>query len=411
MNFTNKKLLKIYVIAVLLNTVIFSFVLIFFPESSDFLFAEDNLIEILSAFFYIVSFFVGIYSIILLKEKRHRKYYIILPILSLIFFTEEIDFAKRILNFDSPFIYHTSFGSIHDIIPIAHEYLQEHIRLLIDFIIPEYLQISTRFLVNVFFIIFFIVFFIFLWKYRKYLCKLNETLRKYPSIGLLLVAIGFLSCVQVFDFHFIKSYKSYLGLKIEELFEMNGALTVLFASLSAVHTSRIDEQSKAFESKQLKHMPVFIAASLSFFMFMGVTTYFVFNAYVINIENDSRKYMKKVFPLIFYSWDSEAFIENLPPKLALKNQDEFKEYFSGQLQVFGSLKHYRLAGSQFGGKRSLHIKLGSKNKTIVLEKAIIFKHNIIAVFENAQATIQVDTVMLEQQGRWRIAGMKIDSIK
>ena len=74
MNITSNKLLKIYIIAILLNTAIFSLVYIFSPELSDIIFAEDNLVENLSALFYLLSFFIGIYSIIQLKERKHRKF-------------------------------------------------------------------------------------------------------------------------------------------------------------------------------------------------------------------------------------------------------------------------------------------------------------------------------------------------
>jgi hypothetical protein len=247
----------------------------------------------------------------------------------------------------------------------------------------------------------------FLWKYRKSFYRLSDILKNYPSIGLFLIAIGFLSSVQIFDLNFIKP--SFV-VKIEELFEMNGALTVLFASLSAVHTARIDKLSRTLESNEWKHMPLFIAGSLSFFVIIGVASYFILSAHTIKHEHESRKYVKQIIPLILTSWDAEAFIENVPSVLSVNSHDEIRGYFSARSQHFGHLKQYRFSGSQFGGSRNLHVNLGVKNKTILLERVVIFEHDLFAVFENVRATIHVETVMLEGAG-WKITSMKIEPIK
>lgn len=391
MKITSKKLLHIYVIAVLLNTALFSLLYLFFPELSKIIFAEDNLVENLSAFFYLLSFFLGVYSILRLKEKSHIKFYAILPLISIVFFLEEIEYGQRIFKWESSKIYHIKFNSLHDLPPIVHEFLQIH----------------ARFLLYVFFVAFCIIVIISILKYRNFFSQLPGKIKKYPSVGLILTAAGFLLSAQVFDFNFVKFSFAKV---VEELFEMNGAITILFASVIACHTANISEQSKVDESNLLKRMPQFIAASLSFFLIMVIAIYFVLSANTIKYEKESRKYIQKVIPLILSSWDADAFIKNSPPGLPLDTSKHIKNYFSAQSEHFLSLKEYRLLETQLVGRTNLNVYIGVTQKTIILKNAIIFKHKISAVFENAQAAIHVETVKLERVG-WRIASMKIEPVK
>ena len=390
MNITSKKLVEIYIISVLLNTAFFSLLYIFFPELSDNIFAEDNLVENLSAFFYLLSFVAGIYSLTRLKDKGHMKFYAIIPLISIIFFLEEIEYGERFLNWESSKVYHIRFNSLHDLIPIAHEFLQIH----------------SKFLLYAIFFTFCIILIVLSFKYRDLLYRFADKIKKYPSIGLLLTAAGFLSSVQVFDFNFIKSSFEKV---VEELFELNGAITIFFTSVIACHTANISEQSKIDESNMLKRMPQFVAVFLGLLCIMVIAIYFVLSAHTIKYEKESRRYIQEVIPLILSSWDPVAFIRNSPPELPLDTSSSIHNYFSIQSEHFSSLKEYRLLETQLVGRTDLHIHMGVTKETIILKNAIIFDHAIFAVFEKAQAIIHVETVKLEQVG-WRIASMKIEPI-
>jgi hypothetical protein len=232
-------------------------------------------------------------------------------------------------------------------------------------------------------------------------------MKKYPSIGLLLTAAGFLSSVQVFDFNFVKSSSEKV---VEELFELNGAITVFFTSVIACHTANIGEQSKIDESNMLKRMPQFVTVFLGFLCLMVIAIYFVLSAHTIKFEKESRKYIQEVMPLIFSSWDHVSFIRNLPPGLPFDTSSYIQDYFSKQAENFSSLKEYRLLATQLAGRKNLHVHMGVTKETVILENVIIFDHTISAVFENAHATIQVETVKLEQDG-WKITSIKIEPVK
>ena len=56
-----------------------------------------------------------------------------------------------------------------------------------------------------------------------------QALKAYPSYGFVLICLGFLFVAQVFDMGFIVfDFSAFL----EELFELNGAIGMFFASLS-----------------------------------------------------------------------------------------------------------------------------------------------------------------------------------
>jgi len=201
---TNRKLLRIYATVVVLNTALFSLLCIFFPEQSDTLFAEDNLVENLSAVFYLLSFFLGMFAVTQAKEKKHRKFYVALPVISLFFLAEELDFAQRILHFEPPLVYHIHFDTVHDLIPIAHEFLQVYIGSFADSFLYEHFHLYARILIDLCLIGLLAAALAFLWKHRNIFYRLSEILQKYPSIGLFLIAGGFLSSVQVFDLNILK---------------------------------------------------------------------------------------------------------------------------------------------------------------------------------------------------------------
>jgi hypothetical protein len=72
MKITTGTLFRFYVIVILLNSAIFTLLHFLFPQHSDFIFSEDNLVENLSALLFLCTFFAGIFFVLRLKEKKYR---------------------------------------------------------------------------------------------------------------------------------------------------------------------------------------------------------------------------------------------------------------------------------------------------------------------------------------------------
>ena len=124
MNINILKLFRISVVTAIINIAVISGCYFLFPESRDFLVAEDRLAEDLEALFYILCFFPGILFILRIKEKKFRRIYIALPFIGLLGFLEEMSYGARIFKFHTALIYNEYFDALHDLVPIAYNYLE-----------------------------------------------------------------------------------------------------------------------------------------------------------------------------------------------------------------------------------------------------------------------------------------------
>ena len=376
-----KKLFRIYAIVTILNIVILTLLYFLFPKLQYFLFAEDKLVEDLTVLFYLLSFLIGIYLIVRLKDKKHRKIYIAITFVSLIGALEELSYGQRIFKLKMPYIYDVQIDAIHDFIELGHTILIEQGNTLLYFLLSA--------------IFCFISIVVFL-KYRKYFSQIPDMLRKYPLFGFFLISLSFNLSAQVFDLNLVKPL---LFAPFEELLEMNGALTMLFATFSIGYPSISYDKSDKLESDFIRKMPILVGTILILIILFGSTNFIVLSVYTNKLKKESRVYAERIIPLIFSSWDAEAMVNNMPSDLYNKAfYQKIQASFGVYEREFGKLENYKI------------IKLEMKKLTLEDKNvSISFKYYGIATFQKTSAKLMIRTVFRENE--WHLQNAAIEKIQ
>ncbi|MEM9117873.1 MAG: hypothetical protein AAGD09_08335 [Cyanobacteria bacterium P01_F01_bin.56] len=209
------------------STLFFSALYVFLPDTRDSWIQEGSLLENLTALLAFNSFLVGLYFVLKLKNKRHQRLYIVLPILGLITFLDELSFGEDIVEFDRPTIGGMEIDSLHDFVSlffkkfILSENRNENGYILSLIIIIIVLAILT--LLGIFY------------RYRKHRSNfrtdigLKKVGQGYPPLLFLGIAILF----GLFAFTVDLRILQFRGAKfLEELFEMHAAFALLMACFS-----------------------------------------------------------------------------------------------------------------------------------------------------------------------------------
>lgn len=208
-----RRLLCAYAVVIIVNIVLCSLAYIFFPAWRPSLQNEGHLVENMSAALYFGSALLGFFMLLRVKEKKTRIVYLVIPFLGLMGFLEEISFGESLFNIQMPWIGDFKINSLHELIFFALWKLNKH---KYDYF-WLYLFLFAFFSVAAFFII------------RRYHRHFMQALKAYPSYRFVLFSIGFLFVAQIFDMHIIDLE---FDVFLEELFELNGAVGLFFASLS-----------------------------------------------------------------------------------------------------------------------------------------------------------------------------------
>ena len=100
-------------------------------------------------------------------------------------------------------------------------------------------------------------------------------LRKNPPLGLLLISAGFIVTAQIFDLNLV--IPVIFGC-LEELFEMNGALTLVFASFMIRDPFILTNASNDLrKSSLMKNMPSLIGIILTCFFLLSLVFIYPFS--------------------------------------------------------------------------------------------------------------------------------------
>jgi tetratricopeptide (TPR) repeat protein len=224
------KLLRIYTIAVILNITVFSLIYFFFPESRWKFVPEDQFIENLSTVLFFSVFLFGTVSLLKFRDKTYRLAFFIIPLISLAGFLDELSFGRRIFYFTAPEIYGLKVDTLHGIFLVIYEVSKNISSLLLY---PALLALfATVALIAV--------------KYRKFLSRLPEKLRGNPPFMYVLIATGLLVIALPIDVVEVEFYPGFALSFIEELLEMNVALTLLFASFAMEQKRQLVMNDKRF---------------------------------------------------------------------------------------------------------------------------------------------------------------------
>jgi hypothetical protein len=380
------KLFRIFALIAVVNIVIISSLYFLFPNLQDFLVEEDRLTEDLTALFYLMSFFLGIFFISRIKEKKYRRVYLALPFIGILFFLEELSYGERIFHYRRPLIYNEYFDALHDLLPIAVNYLQLHAPFLL-FVLP---------------VMFFVIIVVVMLKFRRYITGIPELISSYPPSGFFLIAAGMILFAQVFDLNLVKPDFAKL---IEELFEMNGSLALLFAVFSMRHVFTEDNPAEKKPDAVRKRLCLSFLMIFSFFILAGAVCYGIFYVNTESLAKESEAYLDNVIPQVFTSWNSEAFLDELVPELhpgEALNQ-KIRTSFFLQSQRFGFMRTYKLTGSEAVEKykKLEYFQHGDNIR--------VFTNFADALFEKSPANLRIVTI--KREGKWSILGLKINPVK
>lgn len=213
---------RLYPLVTIVNIVIFSLLYIFIPGLRDSLTKEDQFMEHLTSILFLNAFLLSAFFVTKLKGKPSQALYLIIPIVSLIFFLDETSFGERIFHFTPPVIMGVRVDALHDFIQIAYLMILSLPKSYLLLLLPIFvLAIGTIVLIM-------------LLKYKRYLKvryvkQLSNLLSNYPPFNYLLVTVVFVSVAMIVDLDMINNKFLFF---LEELLEMNAGLSLVFASFA-----------------------------------------------------------------------------------------------------------------------------------------------------------------------------------
>lgn len=241
-----KSLKQFYLISIIFSFCFFPLLYICFPDLRLSLAQEDQFIENSTAIFYFISFFCGIFFTLTIKPLS--RWYQILPWVSLICFLDEVGFGERMFGFKNYIMgYHVD--GLHDILGFAKNLVK---RFLV-FQKEQLLGIQYNLLVGLLSILFlgfigYIGLFVFKNR-RRYIKATKNFIEAHPPYFFFLCAVGFGIVSVFFDELLLRLFKTWqFGSFLEELNEMNGALSFIFATFAIKSHSKSREKKGKRES-------------------------------------------------------------------------------------------------------------------------------------------------------------------
>lgn len=216
-------LTRLYLLITLFKSTVFSLIFAFIPQSRDAFIQEDHFLENLTALLYFICFVVGTIIILRLKKKHFHWLYYLLPISGLIFFLDELSFGERIWDFKFRKFGGVKIDGVHDIVELVYrKYIKFHAHSENSWI-WELTGILIIFLIS--------LTLIYIFKHHLNINNLKNIFLQYKPLLFLLGVIIFASIAICIDFG-IFDYETNMLVFIEELLEMNAALSLLFACLA-----------------------------------------------------------------------------------------------------------------------------------------------------------------------------------
>ncbi len=206
---------RIFLIVSALDFVLCAITYILFPAFKDSLTEEDFLIENISALLFLSAF---VLALIFLRDRKSKKEIItliIIAVVSLICFADEISFGERLFDLPMPELYGVKIDGFHDFALLGRDILKEELHLtrsaMICIAAGSAAVLSTALL-----------------RHKKRVVAACVKLKRYPPY--LLITLSFCSILAaiIIDLDLFQRNIFYL---FEELLEMNAALALALSAL------------------------------------------------------------------------------------------------------------------------------------------------------------------------------------
>ena len=237
------KLVRVYLTVTALHLLIFSLVYIFIPGARSVFVNEDQFLENLTAIYYFDTFLLGLTLWFKSQAKNGNKGYVAIPRIGLFCFLDEMSFGGRIFGFQSQVIYGKKIDGLHDLIDLAYNVLFKRIPAL------HYLNSPKIFLCGIF-VLAVIVISLVIRRDRKYfISRILGLTRSFSPFFFLPFFVGCLVVSELIDLEIHSFLQHRFFFFVEELFEMNAALSLLFASLAIWWKPQISVTSSPEEKR------------------------------------------------------------------------------------------------------------------------------------------------------------------
>ncbi|MBD2101839.1 hypothetical protein [Leptolyngbya sp. FACHB-261] len=215
---------EIYKAIATLNILVFSILFVMVPSLAGEFIGEDRFMENLSATLFFTGFLAGAIMIARSRKIRHRFYFAI-PVISLIGLLDELSFGERLFKLHIPKIYGFKIDSFHGLLDSVDHLLHHSIRhsnYLLFFSLVIILCALGVGLVRLI---------------KRYYPSVRsgmalQALQDYPPLKFLATALAFVFIATLIDFGLLGPHDFPPLMFVEELFEMNAALSLQFACLA-----------------------------------------------------------------------------------------------------------------------------------------------------------------------------------
>jgi len=212
-----------YISIVVIDMLSAWFVYILFPNYRVYLLQEDGLIENLSAFFFLLTFFVA-FSLAIKKKGNNRALFLISAI-GLLGFLDEVSFGESLFGLSMPEIEGKTIDALHDFYEVGYFQL---FKLTPTYAIALYLLL-TSVAVGLLILLFI---------HKAKVWRDLSMVQGYHLYILMLLIVFFLVSALVIDFLGSSSVRGFKvpalshGTFFEEMLEMNVGIGLLICSLS-----------------------------------------------------------------------------------------------------------------------------------------------------------------------------------
>lgn len=239
-------LFRLYGIAALSNLGVLGLIYLLIPALRSPLVAEDQFLENLTAILFFDGFVLGLFFLAQVKNKKYRSIFSFIPLVSLLGFLDEISFGQRLFSIKMPVIGGTRIDAIHDFNSVAKSQVSQLLHVLsIKF--PDIYPLLVSGIKMSAVVLVIAGIFALTQKRKKIIASSQKLFQKYPPFRLILFASSFGLIAQLIDLEF---FEHHFLVFIEELFEMNLALSMLFSSFAIAKVKAqegyIDTESSQF---------------------------------------------------------------------------------------------------------------------------------------------------------------------
>ena len=195
------KLAWIFAILIAVDIALFFFLDACFPQLKEPLSKKDHFLEHLTSIVFFCAFVVGLFYCWRLPDRQQKLANLPIPGIGLFGFLEEVSYGTKLLGIDSVKVNEVNIDSLHDFVSVIYK------------------ELGTYILVLCFLIFFFL--------FKKYGGRIGRLLKTYPAYEFVAIALIFMFVSGVlFDLYII--YHPVM----EEVYELNAGISLLFASLA-----------------------------------------------------------------------------------------------------------------------------------------------------------------------------------